>query len=53
MNKWKPNVRMVDTFGVGRVFLSGDAAHCHSPTGGQGMNSSVQDAVSIKTSDYH
>lgn len=53
MSKWKPNVRMVDAFGVGRVFLSGDAAHCHSPTGGQGMNSSVQDAVSFNDSHHY
>ncbi|KAI0321902.1 FAD binding domain-containing protein [Amylostereum chailletii] len=44
---WKPNVRMVDAFRVGRVFLAGDAAHIHSPTGGQGMNSSVMDAMNL------
>ncbi|KAL1669638.1 FAD binding domain-containing protein [Schizophyllum commune] len=32
---------------VGRVFIIGDAAHTHSPTGGQGMNSSVQDAANL------
>ncbi|EEB94844.1 hypothetical protein MPER_06279 [Moniliophthora perniciosa FA553] len=31
---WRPNVRMVDKFGEGRVFVVGDAAHVHSPTGG-------------------
>ncbi|KAF9002972.1 FAD binding domain-containing protein [Cyathus striatus] len=41
------SVRMVDKFHVGRVFIAGDAAHCHSPTGGQGMNSSVQDAFNL------
>ncbi|KAI0310736.1 FAD binding domain-containing protein [Amylostereum chailletii] len=44
---WKPNVRMVDTFRAGRVLLAGDAAHIHSPTGGQGMNSSVMDAMNL------
>ncbi|EED83886.1 hypothetical monooxygenase [Postia placenta Mad-698-R] len=49
--KWKsnfsPNARMVNKFSEGRVFVAGDAAHVHSPTGGQGMNSSVQDAINL------
>ncbi|KAJ8096421.1 hypothetical protein PM082_011584 [Marasmius tenuissimus] len=44
---WTPNIRMVDKFGQGRVFVCGDAAHVHSPTGGQGMNSGVQDAINL------
>ncbi|ESK88847.1 putative monooxygenase [Moniliophthora roreri MCA 2997] len=44
---WRPNVRMVDKFGEGRVFVVGDAAHVHSPTGGQGLNSGVQDAINL------
>lgn len=36
---------MVDTFQKGRVFLVGDAAHCHTPAGAQGLNSGIQDAV--------
>ncbi|KAJ3905978.1 FAD binding domain-containing protein [Lentinula edodes] len=47
MGLWRPNIRMVDRFGEGRVFLVGDAAHVHSPTGGQGMNSSVQDSFNL------
>ncbi|KAJ7093879.1 FAD binding domain-containing protein [Mycena belliarum] len=47
MSNWRPNMRMVDTMRSGRVFIAGDAAHCHSPTGGQGLNSSVQDAVNL------
>lgn len=40
------NIRMTDTFQKDRVFLSGDAGHAHSPAGGQGLNSSIQDSVS-------
>jgi 2-polyprenyl-6-methoxyphenol hydroxylase-like FAD-dependent oxidoreductase len=39
--------RMVDTFRHGRVFLAGDAAHIHSPAGGQGMNTSIHDAFNL------
>ncbi|OBZ66867.1 Pentachlorophenol 4-monooxygenase [Grifola frondosa] len=44
---FRPNIRMVDRFGIGRGFVIGDAAHIHSPTGAQGVNSSVQDAVNL------
>ncbi|KZT67147.1 monooxygenase [Daedalea quercina L-15889] len=44
---YRPNIRMVDTFGKGKVFVAGDAAHVHSPAGGQGLNSSVQDAFNL------
>ncbi|KAI0742772.1 FAD binding domain-containing protein [Daedaleopsis nitida] len=44
---WKPKMRMVNKFGEGRVFIAGDAAHVHSPTGGQGLNTSIQDSLNL------
>lgn len=37
----------VPRYRVGRVFLAGDAAHVHSPAGGMGLNTGVQDAVNL------
>ena len=39
--------RIVDRYGVGRVFVAGDAAHIHPPTGAQGMNTGIQDADNL------
>ncbi|MFI9330599.1 FAD-dependent monooxygenase [Kitasatospora sp. NPDC052868] len=39
--------RQVPNYRSGRVFLAGDAAHCHSPAGGQGMNTGLQDAANL------
>jgi 2-polyprenyl-6-methoxyphenol hydroxylase-like FAD-dependent oxidoreductase len=39
--------KMVDRMRIGRVLLAGDAAHIHSPAGGLGLNTGVQDSVSL------
>ncbi|NUL04356.1 FAD-dependent monooxygenase [Streptomyces lunaelactis] len=39
--------RLVDRYADGRVFVAGDAAHIHPPTGAQGMNTGIQDAYNL------
>jgi 2-polyprenyl-6-methoxyphenol hydroxylase-like FAD-dependent oxidoreductase len=46
-SRFRANIRMASRFRVGNVFLAGDAAHVHSPAGGQGLNTSIQDAYNL------
>ena len=49
--RWSARVplqhRIAGSFGSSRVFLAGDAAHAHSPAGGQGMNNGILDALNL------
>jgi FAD binding domain len=47
LTEFRISCRMVDRFRSGRAFLAGDAAHIHSPTGGQGITTGVQDAYNL------
>lgn len=44
-SRFRIHHRVADTYRAGRILLAGDAAHVHSPAGGQGMNLGIQDAV--------
>lgn len=45
--KFNISIRQASYYGMGRVFLAGDAAHCHSPVGGRGMNLGISDAAEL------
>jgi 2-polyprenyl-6-methoxyphenol hydroxylase-like FAD-dependent oxidoreductase len=47
LTSFRINERKVSQYRYGRIFLSGDAAHIHSPAGGQGMNTGMQDAINL------
>ncbi|WP_037799092.1 FAD-dependent oxidoreductase [Streptomyces ochraceiscleroticus] len=47
MSRFHSDERQVPQYRVGRAFLAGDAAHVHSPAGGQGMNTGLQDAANL------
>jgi 2-polyprenyl-6-methoxyphenol hydroxylase-like FAD-dependent oxidoreductase len=45
--RWSDNARQATTYRMGRVLLAGDAAHVHSPFGGQGLNLGLVDAANL------
>lgn len=47
ISRFHSDERQAPEYRVGRVFLAGDAAHVHSPAGGQGMNTGLQDAANL------
>ncbi|MBE9170000.1 FAD-dependent monooxygenase [Pleurocapsales cyanobacterium LEGE 06147] len=47
LTRWGASLRLAPQYRVGRVFLGGDAVHIHSPAGGQGLNTGVQDAFNL------
>jgi FAD binding domain len=46
-SRWTDNTRLVDDYRRGRVFVAGDAAHIHSPFGGQGLGLGLVDATNL------
>jgi 2-polyprenyl-6-methoxyphenol hydroxylase-like FAD-dependent oxidoreductase len=46
-SRFRIHHRVASTYRAGRLMLAGDAAHVHSPAGGQGMNLGIQDAVAL------
>lgn len=47
ISRFTDTTRQAEAYRAGRVLLAGDAAHVHSPVGGQGLNIGVQDAVNL------
>ena len=47
MTRFRLHHRIASNYRSGRLFLAGDAAHIHSPVGGQGMNTGIQDSVNL------
>jgi 2-polyprenyl-6-methoxyphenol hydroxylase-like FAD-dependent oxidoreductase len=46
-NRWTDTARLVDTYRQDRIMLAGDAAHVHSPLGGQGLSLGLVDAANL------
>jgi 2-polyprenyl-6-methoxyphenol hydroxylase-like FAD-dependent oxidoreductase len=49
-SRFRVEHRVADTYRAGRILLAGDAAHVHSPAGGQGMNAGISDGVALARS---
>lgn len=47
LTRFQLHHRVVNNYRAGRLFVAGDAAHIHSPVGGQGMNTGIQDAANL------
>ncbi|MEM7578471.1 MAG: FAD-dependent oxidoreductase [Cyanobacteria bacterium P01_A01_bin.80] len=47
LSRWGSELRLAPRYQIGRVFIAGDAAHTHSPAGGQGMNTGIQDGFNL------
>jgi len=46
-SRFRVHHRVAESYRAGRILLAGDAAHVHSPAGGQGMNAGILDAISL------
>jgi 2-polyprenyl-6-methoxyphenol hydroxylase-like FAD-dependent oxidoreductase len=44
---FRPNIRLAQSYRLGRVLIAGDAAHVHTPAGAQGLNTGIQDAYNL------
>ncbi len=47
LTRWGADLKLAEAYAKGRAFIAGDAAHTHSPAGGQGMNTGIQDAFNL------
>ncbi len=47
LSRFRSEQRLAERYRVGRVLLAGDAAHAHTPAGGQGLNLGIQDTVNL------
>lgn len=44
---WNLRISVAETYGIGRIFIAGDAAHAHPPYGGQGLNNGLEDVTNL------